>query len=118
MMVDPGLLQKLPDIAVLSLQGGGDLEQPTAADGTAGALDAKADFALDDRLAQSLLGGVVIGFDFGVIQKDLQDFCALQQLKAGAHGLSPCYLLLYCKNCTNSCCCSPSNSAPIWAVAP
>ena len=55
-MGDPGLLQELPDIPALLPEGGGDREQSAAADGTAGGLDAKADFALDDQLAQCSLG--------------------------------------------------------------
>jgi hypothetical protein len=47
-MGDPGLLQELPGIPALLPQGGGDREQSATADGTAGGLDAKADFALDD----------------------------------------------------------------------
>ena len=62
-MGDPGLLQELPDIPALLPEGGGDREQSAAADGTAGGLDAKADCALDDRLAQCSLGGIVGGFE-------------------------------------------------------
>ncbi len=36
---DPGLLQELPDIPPLLHEGGGDREQPAAADGAAGRLD-------------------------------------------------------------------------------
>ena len=47
-MGDPGLLEDLPGIPALLPQGGGDREQAATADSTAGGLDAKADFALDD----------------------------------------------------------------------
>jgi hypothetical protein len=47
-MGDPGKLQELPGIPALLPQGGGDREQSATANGTAGGLDAKADFALDD----------------------------------------------------------------------
>ena len=62
-MGDPGLREELPDIAALLPEGGGDREQAAAANGTAGGLDAKADVALDDRLAQCSLGGIVGGLD-------------------------------------------------------
>ena len=64
-MGDPGLLQELPDIALLLPQGGGDREHSAAAECTAGGLDAMAaarhipDFALNHQLAQGSLGGVV-----------------------------------------------------------
>jgi len=45
-MGDPGLLHELPDIAALLPQGGGDREQPAAADRTWAGLDGKADLAL------------------------------------------------------------------------
>ena len=62
-MGDPGLLQKLPAIPALLLQGGGDHDQSAPADGTAGGLDLKASawqipyFALDDRLVHCARGG-------------------------------------------------------------
>jgi len=62
-MGNPGLLQELPDIPALLPQGGGDREQSATTDGTAGGLYAKADFALDDGLAQGRLSSVVDGFD-------------------------------------------------------
>ena len=76
-MGNPGLLQELPDSPTLLPQAGGDREQSATADGTAGELDAKADFALDDRLAQCSLGGIVGGLDCGVIQKGPHGFFAL-----------------------------------------
>jgi len=45
-MDDPGLLHELSDIAALLPQGGGDREQPAAADRTWSRLDGKADLAL------------------------------------------------------------------------
>ena len=50
-MGDPGLLQELPDIPLLLSQAGGDREQAATADSSAAGLDAKADFALNHRLA-------------------------------------------------------------------
>lgn len=94
MMGNPGLLQELPEIPALLPQGGGDREQSAVADGTVCGLDAKADFALDDRLAQCSFGGIVGGFDAGVIQKSPQGFFALHELLAGAHGLGPWRSLL------------------------
>lgn len=46
-MSDPGLLQELPDITTLLAQGGGDGEQPAAADRTLAGLDAMTDLALN-----------------------------------------------------------------------
>jgi hypothetical protein len=68
-MGDPGLLQKIPDITALLAQGGGDGEQPAAADCTLAELDAIADLALNHRLAQSTLGCVVGGLDASGVQK-------------------------------------------------
>ena len=58
-MGDPGLLQKIPDIPALLPQGSGDREQAAAADRTLAGLDAMADLALNHRLAQGALGGIV-----------------------------------------------------------
>lgn len=79
-MGDPCLLQELPDIPALLPQGGGDGEQSAAADGTAGGLDAKADFALNHRLAQRSLSGVVGGLDALDLQKRPEGIAALQHL--------------------------------------
>jgi hypothetical protein len=68
MMGNPGLLQELPDIPALLPQGGGDREQSAAEDRTLAGLDAVTDLALNHRLAQGMFGGVVGGFDAGVIQ--------------------------------------------------
>jgi hypothetical protein len=62
-MGDPGLLQKIPGIPALLPQGSGDREQAPAADSTLAGLDAMADLALNHRLAQGMLGGIVRGFD-------------------------------------------------------
>ncbi len=62
-MGNPDLLQELPDISGLLPQCGGDREQSATTDGNAGGLYAKADFALDDGLAQGTLSSVVGGFD-------------------------------------------------------
>jgi hypothetical protein len=62
-MGNPCLLQELPNIATLLSQRGGDGEQSAAADGALAGLDAMADPALNHRLAQGTLGGVVGGFD-------------------------------------------------------
>jgi hypothetical protein len=93
-MGDPGLLQELPGIPALLPQGGGDREQSATADGTAGRLDAKADFPLNHRLTQRSFGGVVRRFDALDLQESPQRLFALQELLAGAHGLRPwCSLL-------------------------
>ena len=77
-MDNPGLLEKLPDIPALLLQVGDEREQLAAADGSAGGLDTKADFALNHRLAQCSLGGIVSGFDALVNrQEDLEGFLAM-----------------------------------------
>lgn len=60
---NPRLLQEWPDVAALLSQRGGDGEQSAAADGALAGLDAMADLALNNRLAQGTLGGVVGGFD-------------------------------------------------------
>ncbi len=75
-MSDPGLFQELPGIPALLPQGGGDREQSATADGTAGGLDAKADLALNHRLTQCPLGGVVRGFDALDFQEGPQRFFA------------------------------------------
>ena len=58
-MGNPGLLEELPGIPALLPQGGSEREQAATPDSTAGGLDAKADFALNHRLAQGSLGSVV-----------------------------------------------------------
>ena len=96
-MGNPGLLQELPDISALLPQGGGDCEQSATTDGTAGGLDAKADFALDDGLEQGpyscgedfVYSSVVGGFEAVDLKKGPQGFFALQQLMVSAHGLGP-----------------------------
>jgi len=96
-MGNPGLLQELPDISALLPQGGGDCEQSATRDGTAGGLDAKADFALDDGLEQGpyscgedfVYSSVVGGFEAVDLKKGPQGFFALQQLMVSAHGLGP-----------------------------
>ena len=88
-MGDPGLLQKSPDIPPLLPEGGGDREQAAAADGAVGRLDAMADFALNHRLAQGSLGGVVGGLDPLNLQEGPEAIGHLQQLLAGAHRLGP-----------------------------
>ena len=68
-MGDPGLLQTSPDISPLLPPASGDREQSAAADRTRAGLDVLAvarqipDLALNHRLAQGRLGGVVGGFD-------------------------------------------------------
>jgi len=63
MMGNPGLLQELPGIAALLSERGGDREQAAAADRTLAGLDAMADLALNHRLAQGALSGVIGGLD-------------------------------------------------------
>ena len=75
-MGNPGLLQELPDIPLLLSQAGGDREQAATADSTAGGLDAKADFALNHRLAQGSLGSVVGRLDAVDLQEGPQGFFA------------------------------------------
>jgi hypothetical protein len=60
---NPRLLQEWQDVAALLSQRGGDGEQSAAADGALAGLDAMADLALNNRLAQGTLGGVVGWFD-------------------------------------------------------
>jgi len=88
-MGNPGQLQELPDIAVLLPQGGGDREQAAAADRTLAGLDAVPDLALNHRLAQGTLGGVVGGFDRLDLQEGPQPIGHLQELLAGAHRAGP-----------------------------
>jgi len=69
-MGDPGPLQGRRDITPLLLQGRGDSEQSAGADRTLAGLDAPAvawqtiDLALNHRLAQGALGGIVGGLRF------------------------------------------------------
>jgi hypothetical protein len=88
-MANPGLFQKILDIATLLPQGGGDREQTAAADRTLARLDAMTDLALNHRLAQGTLGGVVGGLDPLDLQKGPESICHLQDLLAGAHRLGP-----------------------------
>ena len=83
-MGNPALLQELPNIAALLPQGGGDGEQPAAADGAAGGLDAMADLAVNHRLPQCPLGSVVGGLDPWRFQKSPERLLALQQLATGS----------------------------------
>ena len=68
-MGDPGLLQKLPHIPALLSERGGDCEQAAAADPTGSGLDAMADLAVNHRLPQRPLGGVVGGLDPWCLQE-------------------------------------------------
>ena len=88
-MGNPGLLQELPDIAALLPEAGGDGEQAAAADRTLCGLDPMADLALNHRLAQGTLCGVVGGLDSLDVQEGPQRTCHLQELSAGAHGAGP-----------------------------
>ena len=64
------------------------------ADGITRGLDSQADFALDERLVQCSLGGVVVGLDSGVIQECLEGFLAPWELLAAVPGLTQwCSLL-------------------------
>jgi hypothetical protein len=62
-MDNPRLLQDLPNITALLSQRAGDCELAAAAEGALAGLDARADFALNYRLAQGALCSVVRGFD-------------------------------------------------------
>ena len=68
-MGDPSLFQKIPDIPAQLPQGSGDREQAVTADRSLAGLDATAvarpfpDLALNHRLAQGALSGIVRGFD-------------------------------------------------------
>jgi hypothetical protein len=86
-MDDPGLLQVLPDISLLLPQSGGDREQAAAADRILGGLDAMTDLALNHRLAQGTLGGVVGGLDPLDLQESPQPSGYLQVLLPGTHSL-------------------------------
>jgi len=84
-MGDPGLFQAFAELPPQVPEGGGNREQPAAADGAIGRLDAMADHALSHRLAQGSLGGIGGGFDPLDLQEDPQSITALQQLIACAH---------------------------------
>jgi hypothetical protein len=94
-MGNPGLLQELTDIAALLPEGGGDGEQSAAADCSLAGLDAPAvawqtsDLALNHRLAQGTLGGIVGRLDSLNLQEGPKAIGQLQDLLAGAHRLGP-----------------------------
>jgi len=88
-MGDPGLLQKIPDIPALLPQGSGDREQAVTADRTLVRLDAMADLALNHRLAQGMLGGIVRGFDTLDLKEGPEAIGHWQQLLAGADRFRP-----------------------------
>jgi hypothetical protein len=89
MMGNPGLLQELPDIAALLSEAGGDGEQAAAADRSLAGLDPMADLALNHRLAQSTLGGIVGGIDSTSLQEGPKGIRHLEDLLSGAHRLGP-----------------------------
>lgn len=68
-MGNPGLFQQAPGVPALRPEGGRHREQPAAADRTFGGLDAMSDLALNHRMAQGPLGGVVGEFHAGVFQE-------------------------------------------------
>jgi hypothetical protein len=88
-MGNPGLLQELPDIAALLPEGGRNGEQSAAADCPLAGLDAMTDLALNHRLAQGTLSGVVGGLDSLDVQEGPQRTCHLQELSASAHCAGP-----------------------------
>ena len=88
-MGNPRLLQEWPNIAALLSQRGGDGKQAAAADGALAGLDAMADLALNHRLAQGTLGGVVRGFDALDFQESPETIGHGQQLIAGADRFGP-----------------------------
>ena len=69
MIGNPSLLQELPDIAALLPEGSRDGEQTAAADCPLAGLDAMTDLALNHRLAQGTLGGVVGRLDSRGLQE-------------------------------------------------
>ena len=71
-MGDPGLLEELPDIPPLLPEGCGDREQATPADRTLAGLASLTDLALNHRLAQGTLCGVVGGLDSLILQESPQ----------------------------------------------
>ena len=88
-MGDPGLLEELPDIPPLLPKGGGDREQAAPADRTLAGLDSLTDLALNHRLAQGTLCGVVGGLDATGLQESPQPTSHLLELLAGAHCAGP-----------------------------
>lgn len=68
-MGDPGLLEELPDIPPLLRVGSGNREQAAPADRILAGLDAVTDLALNHRLAQGTLSGVVGGLNPLDLQK-------------------------------------------------
>jgi hypothetical protein len=88
-MGNPGLLQELPDIAALLPEGGRDGEQAAAADRSLAGLDAMADLALNHRLAQGTLGGIVGRLDSRGLQEGPKTIGQLQDLLSGAHCFRP-----------------------------
>ena len=89
MMGDPGLLQEGPDVSTLLPEGWDDREQTAAAQGSLGGLDSMADLAVDHRLPQRSLSGVVGGFDALDLQKRPEGFLLFEELAAGAHRSGP-----------------------------
>jgi len=88
-MGNPRLLQKLPNIAALLSQRGGDGEQSAPAGGALVGLGAMADLPLNHRLAQGTLGGVVGGFDTFDRQERPEAIGHGEQLIAGANHFGP-----------------------------
>ena len=88
-MGDPSLFQKIPDIPALLPQGSGDREQAVTADRSLARLDAMADLALNHRLAQGALSGIVRGFDTLDLKEGPEAIGHWQQLLAGADRFRP-----------------------------
>ena len=70
-MGNPGLFQEGPDVSALLPERGDNREQTAAAERSFARLDAMADLAVDHRLPQRSLSGVVGGFDALNLQKRL-----------------------------------------------
>ena len=86
---NPGLFQEGPDVLVLLPERGDNREQTAAAERSFAGLDAMTDLAVDHRLPQRSLSGVVGGFDALKLQKRPEGLLLFEQLTTGAHRSGP-----------------------------